>query len=69
VVAALMPALGSLGEAVLLDSVKRIQPAVSETGKITSSEFETTQALLKMNGFLISSFAMEDVFDGSFTKV
>jgi len=69
VVAALMPALGSLGEAVLLDSVKRIQPAVSETGKVTPGEFETTQALLKMNGFLTSTFAMEDVFDASFTKV
>lgn len=64
-----MPALGSLGEAVLLDSVKRIQPAVSETGKITPSELETTQALLKLNGFLNKSYALEDVFDGSFTKV
>ncbi|MGY3609320.1 MULTISPECIES: ABC transporter substrate-binding protein [unclassified Bradyrhizobium] len=69
VVAALMPALGSLGEAVLLDSVKRIHPAVSETGKITSAEFDTTQALLKMNGFLNTPFVIADVFDGSFTKV
>jgi NitT/TauT family transport system substrate-binding protein len=68
VVAALMPALGSLGEAVLLDSVKRIQPAVSETGKLSPGEFDTTQALLKLNGFLTSSFAIADVFDGSFTN-
>jgi NitT/TauT family transport system substrate-binding protein len=68
VVAALMPALGSLGEAVLLDSVKRIQPAVSETGKISANELEITQALLKMNGFLTKPFSMNDVFDGSFTK-
>jgi NitT/TauT family transport system substrate-binding protein len=65
VVAALMPALGSLGETVLLDSVKRIQPAVSETGRMTPSELETTQALLKLNGFLNKSYTMEEIFDGS----
>lgn len=68
VVAALMPALGSLGETVLLDSVKRIQPAVSESGKITPSELDITQALLKMNGFLSNSYNLADVFDGSFTN-
>jgi hypothetical protein len=61
----LMPALGSLGETVLLDSVKRIQPAVSETGRMTPSELETTQALLKLNGFLNKSYTMEEIFDGS----
>lgn len=69
IVMALMPALGSLGETVLLDSIRRIQPAVSATGKITPNEFDTTLALLKMNGFLTSSFTIADVFDGSFTKV
>jgi NitT/TauT family transport system substrate-binding protein len=69
VTAALMPVLGSLGEAVLIDSVKRMQPAISETGKISVGELDTTQGLLKMNGFLTSSFAIADVFDGSFTKV
>jgi NitT/TauT family transport system substrate-binding protein len=68
IVAALMPTLGSLGETVLLDSVKRIQPAVSGTGQITPGELEITQTLLKMNGFLNNSYNLADVFDGSFTK-
>ena len=65
VVAALKPALGSLGDAILLDSVQRIQPAVSETGKMTAQQLETTQAVLKLNGFLQRTFTLAEVFDGS----
>jgi NitT/TauT family transport system substrate-binding protein len=66
VVAALKPALGSLGDAVLLDSVKRIQPAVSASGQVTAEELEATQSVLKLNGVLNKSFALADVFDGTF---
>ncbi|WJR77874.1 ABC transporter substrate-binding protein [Bradyrhizobium sp. NP1] len=65
VVAALKPTLGSLGDAVLLDSVQRIQSAVSETGKVTAQQLETTQAVLKLNGFLQRTFTLAEVFDGS----
>ncbi|WP_315835338.1 ABC transporter substrate-binding protein [Bradyrhizobium prioriisuperbiae] len=65
IVASLKPTLESLGDAVLLDSVKRIQPAVSASGKVTAEEFDTTQAVLKINGILDKSFSLGDVFDGS----
>ena len=65
IVASLKPTLGSLGDAVLLDSVKRIQPAVSATGKVTTEELDTTQAVLKINGILDKDFSLGDVFDGS----
>lgn len=65
IVAALKPTLESLGDAVLLDSVKRIQPAVSATGKVTAEELDTTQAVLKINGILDKNFSLDDVFDGS----
>jgi NitT/TauT family transport system substrate-binding protein len=67
VVSELMPSLGSLGQTVLLDSVRRMKPAISETGKLTAAEFDTTQALLKMNGFLSKPFSIDEVSDGSFT--
>jgi NitT/TauT family transport system substrate-binding protein len=67
VVAVLKPALGSLGDEVLLDSVKRIQSAVSATGKVTAQELETTQAVLKLNGVLHKSITLAEVFDGSLT--
>ena len=67
VVSDLMPSLGSLGQTVLLDSVKRMRATVSETGKLTAAELDTTQTLLKMNGFLSKPFSIEEVFDGSFT--
>jgi ABC-type nitrate/sulfonate/bicarbonate transport system substrate-binding protein len=66
IVAALKPALGSLGDAVLLDSVKRIQPAVSATGLVTAEELDATQSVLKLNGVLGKSFALAEVFDGTF---
>jgi ABC-type nitrate/sulfonate/bicarbonate transport system substrate-binding protein len=65
IVASLKPALGSLGDAVLLDSVKRLQPAVSVTGKVTAQELDTTQAILKLNGILTRAFSLDEVFDGS----
>ena len=65
IVASLKPTLESLGDAVLLDSVKRIQPAVSASGKVTAEELDTTQAVLKINGILDKSFSLGDVFDGS----
>jgi NitT/TauT family transport system substrate-binding protein len=65
IVASLKPTLESLGDAVLLDSVKRIQPAVSASGKVTAEELETTQAVLKINGILDKNFSLSDVFDGS----
>ena len=68
VVASLKPTLESLGDAVLLDSVKRLQPAVSATGKVTAEELETTQAILKLNGVLNQTFTLADVFDGSLTN-
>jgi NitT/TauT family transport system substrate-binding protein len=68
VVASLKPALESLGDAVLLDSVKRLQPAVSATGKVTAEELDTTQAVLKQNGVLNKTFTLAEVFDGSLTN-
>ena len=68
VVASLKPTLESLGDAVLLDSVKRLQPAVSATGKVTAEELETTQAILKLNGVLNQTFTLAEVFDGSLTN-
>jgi ABC-type nitrate/sulfonate/bicarbonate transport system substrate-binding protein len=65
IVASLKPALGSLGDEVLLDSVKRIQPAVSVTGQVTAEELGATQAVLKLNGVLDKTFALSDVFDSS----
>jgi NitT/TauT family transport system substrate-binding protein len=65
VVAALKPALGSLGDAVLLDSVKRIQPAVSASGEVTTEELDATQSVLKLNGVLNRTFALSEVFDRS----
>jgi NitT/TauT family transport system substrate-binding protein len=66
VVASLKPALESLGDAVLLDSVQRILPAVSATGRVTAEELDTTQGVLKLNGILNSNFTLAEVFDGSF---
>jgi ABC-type nitrate/sulfonate/bicarbonate transport system substrate-binding protein len=68
IVAALKPALGSLGEAVLLDSIARMKPAVSETGKMGAEELNATQAILKSNGFLDKTFALNEIFDGSLIK-
>jgi NitT/TauT family transport system substrate-binding protein len=65
VVASLKPTLGSLGDAVLLDSVKRIQPAVSASGQITEEELDATQAVLKLNGVLDKKLSLAEVFDGS----
>jgi hypothetical protein len=52
----------------LLDSVKRLQPAVSATGKVTAEELDTTQAVLKLNGVLKQTFTLAEVFDGSLTN-
>ena len=65
IVAALKPALGSLGDEVLLDSVKRVQPAVSITGQVTAEELEATQGVLRLNGVLDKTFALSEVFDSS----
>src|SRR4029077_18306384 len=67
VVAVLKPALGSLGDPVLLDAVKRMQPAVSASGRVTRAELDTTQEVLKVNGILNTTFSLGDVFDDSFT--
>jgi NitT/TauT family transport system substrate-binding protein len=64
IVASLKPALGSLGDEVLLDSVKRIVPAVS-SGPVTAEELDATQSVLKLNGVLKKTFALSEVFDGS----
>lgn len=64
VVASLKPTLGSLGDEVLLDSVKRIQPAVS-SGQVTDEELNATQAVLKLNGVLDKKLTLSEVFDGS----
>ena len=66
IVAALKPTLGSLGEQILLDSVKRMQPAVSATGKVTKEELDATQGILKSNGFLTRNFDLNEIFDGSY---
>jgi hypothetical protein len=42
IVAALKPTLGSMGESVLLDSVNRIKPAISATGRVGTAELATT---------------------------
>ncbi len=65
IVASLKPTLGSLGDAVLLDSVKRIQPAISASGQVTKAELDATQAVLKLNGVLGKDLALAEVFDGS----
>jgi NitT/TauT family transport system substrate-binding protein len=69
VVAALKPTLGSLGEEVLLDSVTRMRPAVSETGKVSAAELDSTQDILKLNGILTKSFTLNEIFDGRFASV
>ncbi len=66
IVAALKPTLGSLGEQVLINSVTRIRPAVSETGKVSKEELDATQDILKFNGFLNRSFSLGEIFDGNF---
>jgi len=60
------PALGSLGDAVLVEGIRRVQPAVSKTGRIEAAELETTQALLRMNGFMERSVSLQEVFNGRF---
>jgi NitT/TauT family transport system substrate-binding protein len=65
IVKSLMPALGSLGEELLLDSVKGMQPAVSAFGKVTLRELDTTQEILSLNGILTKTFSLAEVFDGS----
>lgn len=66
VAAAVEPALGSLGADVLLEGVRRVQPAVSRSGLVGPEELETTQTLLAQNGILTRSFALDEVFDASF---
>jgi NitT/TauT family transport system substrate-binding protein len=66
IVAALKPTLGSLGEQILLDSVKRIRPAVSQNGKVSKEELDATQDILKFNGILTRSFSLNEIFDGNF---
>ena len=66
VAAAVKPVLGSLGDAVLIDAIKRLQPAVSRTGRIEAVELQATQDVLRVNGFLSRSFALNEVFDPSF---
>jgi NitT/TauT family transport system substrate-binding protein len=66
IVEAVRPALGSLGDAVLLEGVKRVQPAVSRTGRLNEQEFATTQGILRQNGILTKEFKLGDVFDPSF---
>lgn len=66
VLAAVRPALGSLGDQVLLEAVRRVQPAISRTGRVTAADVEITQKLLKLNGVLTKSFSLADVFDPSF---
>lgn len=60
------PALGGLGDVVLVEGIRRVQPAVSKTGRIEAAELENTQALLKMNGFLTRPVSMEEIFNGRF---
>ena len=66
VVAALRPTLGSLGGPVLEDSVRRMKPAISRSGRIEKADLDATQDLLKTNGVLKQRFDLPDVFDASF---
>lgn len=66
VVAAVKPALGSVGDEVLLEGVKGVRPAVSRAGRMDNAELEATQRVLRENGALIREFKLDDVFDGSF---
>lgn len=66
VVAAIRPALGSLGDDVLREGVRRVQPAVSRSGRIENQEFDITQSILRQNGVLTKEFQLSDVFDASF---
>ena len=63
---AVKPVLGSLGEAVLVDAITSIKPAISKTGKMEPGELEATQNVLALNGFLSRRFSLGDVFDPSF---
>jgi ABC-type nitrate/sulfonate/bicarbonate transport system substrate-binding protein len=66
VVAAVKPALGSVGDDVLLEGVKGVKPAVSRTGRMDNAELAATQLVLRENGALNQEFKLDDVFDGSF---
>ena len=66
VLGAVRPALGSLGDAILLDAIKRVQPAISRSGRLVEADVDVTQRLLRMNGMLTASFTLADVFDPSF---
>lgn len=66
VVAAVKPALGSIGEDVLLEGVKGVKPTVSRTGRMDQAELTATQLVLRENGALNREFKLDDVFDGSF---
>jgi NitT/TauT family transport system substrate-binding protein len=60
------PALGSLGDIVLVEGIRRVQTAVSKTGRVEAFELASTQDLLKLNGFLSRPFTLDEIFNGSF---
>lgn len=61
---AVKPVLGGLGDAVLIDAISGMKPAISRTGKIAASELESTQDVLALNGFLNRRLGLNEVFDG-----
>lgn len=63
---AVKPVLGGLGEAVLVDAIAGIKPAVSKSGRVDSNELESTQDVLALNGFLNKRFTTNEVFNGTF---
>ena len=68
IVASLKPALGSLGDEVLLDSVKRTPAGCFGLRSSHRGGVDATQAVLKLNGVLDKKMTLAEVFDGSLTN-
>lgn len=63
---ALTNTFGGLGREVLEIGVKKVRAAVSKNGRFTQANLDDTQGVLRLNKAIDKSFAIGDVFDGSF---